>query len=148
MELADRIDEDLKTAMKSGDKVTVNVLRMLKSDLKYKHIELGCDLTEDDGLAVLSSAVKKRLDALESFEKGGRDDLVAKEKAEWEVLKRYLPEQLSDAELEEIVTEVIAETDASTPADFGLVMKNIMPRVKGRVDGRKVNEFVRNKLSG
>ena len=147
MTISDKINEDLKSAMKSGDKTALSVLRMLKSDFKYKQIELGRDLAEDDMLAVLASSAKKRRDAIEGFEKGGRSDLVAKEKAELEVLNGYLPQQMSAEELEKIVAEVIAETGASTPKDIGLVMKQLMPKVKGRTDGRKVNEVVARKLN-
>jgi uncharacterized protein YqeY len=145
---AEKISDDIKTAMKSGDKITLGVLRMLKSDLKYKQIELGRELTEDDFKAVLSSAAKKRRDSIEGFEKGARADLVAKEKAELEVIHKYLPQQLSDTDLERIIADVIAETNASTPNDIGLVMKSLMPKVKGRADGRKVNELVSQKLNG
>lgn len=146
MGLAEKINKDMIAAMKSGDKIGLGVLRMLKSDLKYKQIELKDDLTDDDCLDVIASASKMRKDAIDGFQKGGRDDLVAKEKAELEIVKKYLPQQISEEELERLVEEVILETKASTPADIGLVMKNIMPRVKGRVDGRKVNELVSNKL--
>ena len=148
MGISDKISDDTKAAMKGGDKVALGVLRMLNSDIKYKRIEFGRDLTDDDYVAILSTAAKQRRDAIDSFAKGGRDDLVAKEKAELEIVNKYLPQQLSDAELEEIVAEVIAENNASTPADKGLVMKNLMPRVKGKVDGRKVNEIVTAKLNG
>ncbi|MCP4582535.1 MAG: GatB/YqeY domain-containing protein [candidate division Zixibacteria bacterium] len=146
MSLTDKISKDTIVAMKSGDKVTLGVLRMLKSEFKYKQIDSGRDLTDEDYLAVLNSAAKKRRDAIDSFEKGGRDDLVAKETAELEIVNKYLPQQLSDDELEKIVAEVFAETDASSPADIGLIMKNLMPRVKGKADGRKVNEIVTSKL--
>jgi uncharacterized protein len=144
--LSETIVKDLAQAMKSGDKVALSVLRMLKSDLKYKQIELGRDLTDEDCLGVLTTTAKKRQDSIDSFTKGGRDDLVAGEKAELEVLKKYLPQQLSESELEKVIDEVIASSGASTPADFGAVMKNLMPKVKGRSDGRMVNEIVRKKL--
>lgn len=147
MGIAEKINEDMKTAMKSGNKIALSVLRMLKSDFKYKQIELGRDLNEDDVLAVLASAAKKRRDAIEGFDKGGRGDLVAKETAELEIINGYLPRQMSIAELEQVVAEVIAETGASTPKDIGLVMKHLMPKVKGRSDGRKVSELVARKLN-
>jgi hypothetical protein len=144
--LSETIAQNLAQAMKSGDKVALSVLRMLKSDLEYKQIELGRDLTDDDCLGVLANAAKKRQDSIEGFAKGGRDDLVANEKAELEIIKKYLPQQLSESELEEVINGVIAETGALTPADFGAVMKSLMPRVKGKADGRMVNEIVRKKL--
>ena len=147
MGLAEKIIDNIKTAMKSGDKLALEVLRMLKSDFKYKEIELGREMTENDYMDVLQSAAKKRRDAIEGFAKGGRDDLVAKEKAELDVISGYLPQQLSDEELEEIIEEVMAEVGASTSADIGAVMKTVMPRVKGRADGRKIKEFVSQKLN-
>jgi uncharacterized protein YqeY len=146
MGIVDSINKDLISAVKNGDKVSVAVIRMLKSELKYKEIELGRDLTEDDCIAVLSSAAKKRRESIESFARGGRDDLVAREKAELEVVTRYMPEQMSDSQLEELIDNVISEVNASTSADIGPVMKNIMPKIMGRADGRKVNEMVRKKL--
>ncbi len=147
MGLAETITNDIKTAMKSGDKVTLNVLRMLKSDFKYKEIELGREMTEDDFMAVVNSSAKKRRDAMVEYERGGRADLVAKEKAELDVLVKYLPQQLSEKELEQIIEEAIAECGASTPAEIGKVMKTVMPRVKGRADGRVINELVSSKLN-
>ncbi len=148
MGIIDNINKDLISAVKAGDKVAIAVLRMLKSEFKYKQIELGHDLTDDDCIVVLSSAAKKRRESIESFTKGGRDDLVAREQAELEMISRYLPEQISDSQLEELVSNVISEVNASTPADLGQVMKNIMPKVIGRADGRRVNEMVRKKLGG
>jgi len=148
MELSKQIAKDMVAVMKSGDKLALSVLRMLKSDFKYKEIELKRELTDDDCLAVVTAAAKKRRDAIEGFEKGGRGDLVAKEKAELEIISKYLPAQIADEELTRIITEAIAETEATTPADIGLVMKSVMPRVKGRADGRKVNELVLKILQG
>ena len=148
MELFEQIAKDMVAVMKNGDKIGLSVLRMLKSDMKYKEIELKRELAPGDCLAVVVSAAKKRRDAIVEYEKGGRSDLVAKEKAELEIINRYLPKQIADDELRQIIEEVIAEANASTPADIGLVMKGVMPRVKGRADGRKVNELVLKILQG
>jgi len=148
MGLIEQINSDTIAVMKSGDKVALSVLRMLKSDLKYKQIELKQKLTDEDCLDVLSSAAKKCRDAIREYGKAGRDDLAAKEKAELEIIKKYLPEQISDEEIERLIKEAIAETNASTPAEIGLVMKEIMPKVKGKADGRRVNELVLNILRG
>ena len=123
MNLSEKISADLITAMKAGDKVRVSVLRMLKSELKYKQIELGRELKDEDSLAVVASAAKKRRDSVEGFEKGGRADLVAQEQAELEILKEFLPQQLTEAELADFVAQAIAEAQASTPAEIGAVMK-------------------------
>jgi len=147
MGIAEKIYEDLKAAMKSGDKVTLEVVRMLKSEFKYKQIELGRDLNDDEYIAVIASAAKKRREAIIGFEKGGRADLVAKETKELEIVNKYLPQQLSDEEIEKIIDVVIKEVNASTPTDIGAVMKALMPKVKGKADGRKVNELVAKKLN-
>jgi uncharacterized protein YqeY len=147
MGFADTIGNDLKTAMKTGDKIALEVLRMLKSEFKYKEIELGRDLNDEDYLSALSSAAKRRREAINEFKKGGRDDLANKESAELNIINKYLPQQLSNAEIEKVVDEVIAEVEATTPADIGKVMKAVMPRVKGRADGRKINEIVGKKLN-
>jgi len=148
MGLFEQINNDTIAAMKNGDKAVLGVLRMLKSDLKYKQIELKHKLTEDECIAVLSSSAKKCRDALGEYEKASRDDLVIKEKAELEIIKKYLPEQIPDEEIERIIKEAIAETNASTTAEIGLVMKKVMPMVKGKADGRRVNELVLNILRG
>jgi len=148
MSLSKKVNDEMIAAMKGGDKIKVSVLRMLKSDLKYKQIELGRELSDEDCLAVVASSAKKRRDSIEGFEKGGRADLVAQEKAELEILADYLPQQLTEAELEVLVVQAIADTQASTAAEIGAVMKILMPKVRGKADGRKVNEIVAKKLSG
>ena len=148
MGLTEQINKDIIVAMKSGDKAGLSVLRMLKSDLKYKQIELKVELTNEDCIAVMTSAAKKRRDAIEEYKKADRDDLMAKEIAELEIIKKYLPQQISEEELKSLIKEVINETNASTSADIGMVMKGIMPKVKGRADGRKINQFVSEILRG
>jgi uncharacterized protein YqeY len=146
--LIEKIDSDLKTAMKNRDEVRLQVLRMLKSDLKYKAIEVGRDLTPEDLLAVLSSAAKKRNEAADEYRRGAREDLAGKEIAELEVIKEYLPEQLSDDDLKALVKRKIAETGAASINDLGIVMKALMPEVRGRADGKTVNIVVRSILQG
>lgn len=148
MTLIEKIDSDLKVALKNRDEMRLNVLRMLKSELRYKTIDTGNDLSEEDTIAVLSSAAKKRNEAIEEFRRGGREDLVKQETAEYEIIKEYLPQQLSDKELEDIVRKTIAETSADSIKDLGAVMKTLMPKVRGRADGKTVNIVVRNILQG
>lgn len=148
MTLIEKIDSDLKTALRNKDEIRLNVLRMLKSELKYKAIDTGDDLSEEDTIAVLSSAAKKRNEAIEEFRRGGREDLVKQETAEYEIIKEYLPEQLSEDELKEIVKNKIAETGAVSINDLGMVMKALMPEVRGRADGKTVNFVVRSVLQG
>ena len=147
MSIIKKIEEDLITALKSKDSFTATVLRGLKSDLKYKQIDKGDDLTEDEMIAVLSSAAKKRNDSIEQFGKAGRQDLVDKESSELKIIKNYLPEQLSTDKLRELVAASIKETGADSPAKFGLVMKDLMPKVQGKADGKIVSQIVKEMLS-
>lgn len=146
MEFLERIDDELKKAMKAGNRDRVEILRMLKSDLKYRQIELKRELSEDDIIGVLSAAIRKRSEAMEEFGRGGREDLREKEFIESEMIREFLPEQISSEELEKLIDGAIAETGASTPKDLGDVMKVLMPRVRGRADGKQVNAVVRAKL--
>ncbi len=141
MSLIDKINEDIKQALKAGEKEKLTVLRGLKSDLKYKQIEKGDDLTDDDVIAVLSSVAKKRRESIEQFQKGGREDLVEKEKAELAVITSYLPEQLSEEQLRGLISQAITESGADSPQKIGLVMKLVMPKVKGKADGKLVNKL-------
>ncbi len=147
MTILERIDKDMIQALKAREKERVTLLRGLKSDLKYKQIELGKELTEQQAIEVLSSAAKKRRDSIEAFAKAGRDDLVKKEDFELSLITTYLPEQLSEAELREMIREAIEESGADSPQKLGLVMKVLMPRVKGKADGKLVNKLVSELLA-
>jgi uncharacterized protein YqeY len=144
--LKKRIDQDLKAALKNKDSVRLNVLRMMKSEIRYKEIDLGSELSDDEVILVLSSSIKKRKDSIQQFEKGGRDDLVSKERAELDVIHKYMPEQLTEEELSEIISQAIGEVNATGPSDLGKVMKQIMPNVRGKADGKKVNQLVSSRL--
>ena len=144
--LKKRIDDDSKEALKSKDSVTLSVLRMLKSEIRYKEIEKGSELSDDDVISVLSTAIKKRKDSIQQFEKGGRDDLASKEQEELAVVTKYMPEQLGDEELSQIISQAISEEEASGPSDLGKVMRLVMPKVRGRADGKKVNQMVSSQL--
>ncbi len=148
MSVLDTLNNDLKQAMKAGEKARLEVIRGLKSDIKYKEIELKHPPTEEDVVAVLSSAAKKRRDSIEQFRAGGREDLASKEAAELEIISHYLPKQLSDEELSEIVSAAILASGATAPNDLGKVMKEVMPKVKGRADGNKLREIITAKLAG
>ncbi len=147
MSIIKKIDEDLKKALKGGDKLKVTVLRGLKSDIKYRQIDKGEELTEDDVLGVLQGAAKKRRDSIEQFKLGKRDDLVDKESTELDIIKGYLPEQLSEDKIRELIAESIKETGADSPKMIGLVMKDLMPKIKGKADGKLVNKLVSEMLS-
>ena len=147
MDLLEKIGDDLKAAMKSKDEVRLKTLRMLKSDLMYKAKESGEDLSDEDTLAILTSAAKRRSEAIEEYRRGGRDDLAAEESAEFEIIKEFLPEQLSAEKLNELIDRAIADSDASSIKDLGAVMNFLMPDIKGRADGKAVNIAVREKLT-
>lgn len=148
MSLLNKIDEDLIKALKAGDKAMTTLLRGLKSDISYRRIEKREDLADDDVIAVLNSAAKKRRESIEQFQTGNRMDLVEKESAELEVIKTYLPAQLSEERLRELIKNSIEETGADSPAKLGIVMKELMPRIRGRADGKLVNRLVSEMLSG
>ena len=137
-----RIQEDLKAAVKAQDRVQVSTLRMLLSALKNAELEEREELSEETELAVLSSYARRIKESISEFEKGDREDLVVKEKAELEVVMKYLPEQLSDVEIESEAKKVIEDLGAEGPKDMGRVMGEMMKRFKGRVDGKSVNRIV------
>ncbi len=142
MTLIERIDQDMKEALKAGQKLKLTVLRGLKSDCKYKQIEIGSPLTEEQVVGVLSSSAKKRRESIEQYRLGKREDLAQKEEAELEIINSYLPQQLSEDRLRELIREAIAESGADSPQKIGLVMKVLMPKVKGQADGKLVNRLV------
>ncbi len=148
MKITERLDSDLKVAMKAKDELRLRVLRMLKSDLRYKQIELGHELSDDEVVAVLSTAAKKRREAASEFDRGGRLDLSANENAELGVLSEYLPEQLSAEDLNNLIDKAIAQSGATTLKDIGAIMKLLMPEIKGRADGKLVNATIRARLEG
>ena len=141
-----RIEEDLKSAMKRGDKRRVATLRLMLAGLKNEKIQAQRALTDEEIEAVLRRAVKQRKDSIEQYGRGGRQDLVDVETEELAILEEYLPKGLSDAEIEEALRAVIAENDFSSPKDVGLAMKALMARHKGRVDGKKAQEAARRLL--
>jgi len=148
MSLLKRIDEDLIKALKAKEKDKVTLLRGLKSDIKYKKIEKGDELSDEEVILVLAAAAKRRKDSIEQFTKGNRQDLADKESAELEVIQHYLPKQISKDKLKEIIQDSIKSTGADSPAKLGLVMKDLMPKVKGQADGKLINQMVRELLSG
>jgi uncharacterized protein len=149
MDFQSRIDDDLKEAMKARQTERLGVLRMLKSALKNASIEQGgaeARLNDADALAVVRKEVKKRQDSVESFEKGQRPELAAKERAEIEVLNAYLPQALSAEELQKLVAACIAEAGATSKAQMGQVMKLAVARAEGRADGRALSAAVSSQL--
>jgi uncharacterized protein len=147
-DIADRLSAEIKDAMKAGDRTRLQTVRLLATAVRNREIELGRDLTEDDLVEVASREVKRRKEAAEAYERGGRAELAEKERAEQVLLETYLPERLSDAEVTEAIDEAIRSTGASGPGDVGKVMGAVMGRLKGRVDGAEVNRLVRERLGG
>lgn len=144
--LKERITQDMKEAMKDKDTLKVSTLRLLLAEIKNKEIDKRGELTDEEILSLIQKAVKQREESIEQYRKGNRSDLVEKETKEIEILKSYLPEPLSEEELDRIIEETIKEVGAMGPKDMGKVMKAVMPKVKGRVDGKVVNERVTMKL--
>ncbi|WP_019636289.1 GatB/YqeY domain-containing protein [Paenibacillus fonticola] len=146
MNLSERLNEDMKQAMKSQDKFKLSTIRMVRATIKNLEIDLKRPLNDNEVLDILSREIKQRKDALQEFEKAGRDDLAANVKAEAEIIAVYLPEQLTEEEIQVIVQQTIQETGASSKADIGKVMSALMPKVKGRADGKLVNQAVQQLL--
>ncbi|MBN1289857.1 MAG: GatB/YqeY domain-containing protein [Actinobacteria bacterium] len=142
MEIEDKLVSDMKESMKSGEKLRLTTIRMVLAGMKNERIAKGEDLSEEDVLTVLGREARKRREAIVEYDKAGRDELAAKEREELTVIEGYLPEQMSEEEIEGIVREAIADTGASSGKDMGKVMGKVMPRVKGKADGRLVNETV------
>jgi uncharacterized protein YqeY len=147
MGLKERLREDMKEALKAKDKVKLSTIRMINSLIKNAEIEKRGELTDEEIVQLLMKYAKQRRESIEMYEKGGRQDLVEKEKAELAVVESYLPKQMTEEEIKEIVKEAIEETGASSPKDIGKVMKVVMPKVRGRADGSLVNKIVRDLLS-
>ncbi|MDO4903791.1 MAG: GatB/YqeY domain-containing protein [Limosilactobacillus sp.] len=147
MSLLDQLTKQMVAAMKAKDKDTLATVRMLKAAVQNAQIEAGHDLTEDEEVAVMSREYKQRKESLAEFEKGGRDDLVEKTNKELKVVEQYLPQQLSEEEVQKIVNDTIAEVGASNMKDFGKVMGAVMPKLKGQADGKVVNQAVKSALS-
>jgi len=141
MKILEQVQDDVKTAMKAGEKERVGQLRMIVNALQQEEKE-----GKGDEVAALQRERKRRLDAAESLREGGRDEQASKEDAEAKLIEGYLPEQLGDDELSELVAAAVEESGASEPKDMGNVMKALMPKVAGRADGKRVSEAVREKL--
>jgi uncharacterized protein YqeY len=141
-ELTEKIRTELTAAMKARDAERLSTLRMLQSAFKYQQIESGHELSDEEAMTVIRKAVKQRLDSIEQYTKGNRPELAEKERREMEILKTWLPPELTDDEIETGVREIIASTGAQSKKDMGKVMKEASARYKGRVDGKKIQEVV------
>jgi uncharacterized protein YqeY len=148
MALLQKLDEDLKVALKTSDKLKLSVLRLAKAAIKNQQIDKGRELQDEEILALFSTMAKQRRESIEQFLKGGRDDLALQENQELLILQSYMPAQLSVEEIDGMVLKAIKETSAKSEADMGKVMKILAPRIKGVADGKWVNNRVKTLLTG
>lgn len=147
MNLSERINNDLKEAMKNKDTFKLSVIRMVKGAMQLAKKNPREELTDDDIIDVLSKQIKMRKEAIVQFEEGGREDLVEQNKKEIEILSSYMPEEMSEEELNKTIDKVFEEVKPSSQKDMGLVMKSITPLVKGRVDMSLVSKLIKERLS-
>lgn len=146
MTLSERINNDLKEAMKSKDSFRLSVIRMVKGAMQLAKPNPREELTDDDVITVISKQIKMRNDSIKEFEAAGRSDLVEQNKKEIEILNTYMPKQLTEEELTEIIDKVFEEVKPTSQKDMGLIMKNISPLVKGKADMSLVNKLVKERL--
>jgi len=149
MSLKEKLVGEMKNALKAGDKARLSTIRLILDTIKKKEIAQNREALDDNGIVkVINTMVRKAEEALEQFKKGGRQDLVDKESGQLEVLKGFLPQQLSREEIQSLIDQAIQEAKAVDMRDLGKVMKILMPMVSGKADGKTVNEMVRERLSG
>jgi uncharacterized protein YqeY len=147
MSLEEKLNADLKQALKSGEKMKISAIRLVLNEIKNKKIAEKAEGLDDAKVTgIIQKMAKQRKESIEQFKNGGRDDLVKKETEELSILEEYMPEQLSAEELEKIVSEIIASTGASTMKDMGKVMAEVRERTGGSADGKTVSEIVKKKL--
>jgi len=147
VELKTRLGEDLKAALRSGDKLRTSVIRLLTALIKNREVEKRGPLTDAEVLQAIMTSCKQRQESMDQYRQGGRQDLVDKEAAELSILQSYMPKPLTSEELQVLVLEAIREVQATSPKEMGKVMALLMPRVTGRADGKAVNTLVREALS-
>lgn len=146
MTLKQKLQEDLKTSMKNKDTLRKSVITLIRSSIKQVEVDKRIELNDDDVIDIISKQLKQRNDSLEQFLDAGREDLVEETRSEIEVLKEYLPQQLSEEELNEIVKQTISEVEATSMKDMGKIMSVIKPKTKGRADGKLINKLVKENL--
>ncbi len=144
MSLEKQLMEDMKLAMKARKKLELETIRILRAQIKIASIDKKDDLTDSEMAQVLQKEAKKRKEAIELYKQGNREDLVKKESAELEIISKYMPEQLSDKELDSIIKETISTLQVSNEKDMGRVMGAVMPKVKGKADGKIVQQKVKD----
>lgn len=147
MSLEERLVDEMKQAMRSSDKVRLSTIRMIRTAVKNKEIELRKKLDDEEIQKVIQGMLRRNEESIEQFRLGGRMDLVDKESQEGDILKSYLPQALSTEEILKVIDESIQETQASSLKDLGKVMKSVMPKLTGKADGKVINQLVKEKLS-
>lgn len=147
MSLKERLMADLKDAMKNKDKLRKDVITMVRAAIKQKEVDERVELDDADIENIISKQLKEKKSSIEEFKKGNRQDLVDQTNAEIEILLKYLPEQLSDEELKEIIKKIIDENEITSMKDIGKLMKNVMPLIKGKADGKQVNIIAKELLN-
>lgn len=147
MSFTERLDAELKEALKARNELKLSVVRMIKASLKNKSIEKGSALTDEDIVSVLSTLAKQRKESIDQFTRGGRQDLADKEQKELAIVLEYLPKQLSPEELDTVIRSAIAECGATSVQDVGKVMKSVIQKTRGSADGKAVNQRVRELLA-
>lgn len=147
MFLKERLMEDLKEAMRNKDKLRKDTITLVRAAIKQREVDERIELNDEDIIDIISKQVKQKEDSIESFEKGGRQDLIDLTQKEVDVLMDYLPQQLTELEVDDIVKAAIDEVGANTVKDMGKIMSNVMPKVRGRADGKLVNKIVRQYLN-
>lgn len=147
MSLREQLMEDLKTSMKNKDTIRKNTITMIRAAVKQKEVDERVEVSDEDIITIISKQLKERRDSIEDFEKGNRDDLVRNTRMEIDILLEYLPKQLTEEEVEAIVSETIEELKVTSMKDIGIIMKTVMPKVQGRADGNMVNKKARELLN-
>ena len=147
MSLKDKLMEELKSSMKNKDTVRKNTVTMVRAAIKQREVDERIELGDEEVLEIISKQLKEKKMAIEEFRKGNRQDLVDLTEAEMSILLEYLPKQLSEEEVEQIVRETIDEIGATSLKEIGIIMKTVMPKVKGRADGNMINQAVRKILN-
>lgn len=148
MLLKDRVTEDMKSAMKSGDKERLETVRSIRASiLEFEKSGIDRDMTEEDGLDILNKLAKKRRDSIDMYKKAGREELANKEENELTIITEYLPKQMSREEIEDLVDSVLDANSFNQPSDMGKAMGKLMPMTKGKADGNMIKEIVKDRLS-
>ncbi|ERT64697.1 MULTISPECIES: GatB/YqeY domain-containing protein [Peptoniphilus] len=147
MSIKEKLMQDLKAAMKSHDKIKKDTITMVRAAIKQIEVDKRVDLSDEEVIDIISKQYKERVSSIDEFKRGGRDDLVAQTEEEIKIILEYLPKQLTDEELEDIIKEAIEKLSITSKKQIGELMKEVMPKVKGKADGKKVNSIASKYLN-